>query len=175
MNSKRLQTQTLTALIFSGMILLAFILLILVPAFRTADQLQTDIESLRSQIEEQKVLHPVFKSLLKQVRQPNPEGIANPESGKLKRTETAKLGDYLASIASQNRLELERYQLDTDALMVDGEHMHVNLTLSGDFFDLRPFLEEVCQLPYIEKVEKLSIRTRQQDRQFDIQLLLAIE
>ena len=63
-----LPTQTLINILLCGAGVIAFIFLIIIPNQNISDELDQEIEKLNDRIEQQRILRPVFDSLLERAK-----------------------------------------------------------------------------------------------------------
>ncbi|MEA3428660.1 MAG: hypothetical protein U9Q84_05505, partial [Thermodesulfobacteriota bacterium] len=65
------------------------------------------IASLNADIEEQKILNPVFKDLLKKALHKRPKGLPFPEKVKLERDKTDKIALTFQELAKKSNLKID--------------------------------------------------------------------
>jgi hypothetical protein len=75
--------QSFVILVMCTVGILAFFLLIILPSKKTNADLEQEIERLSVRIEEQRILTPVFHSLLKRAKMEGPSELPSPEKSKL--------------------------------------------------------------------------------------------
>ena len=152
-----------------------FLLLAILPAHRETVALDFEIESVHSKIEEQKILTPVYETLLKRAQLKPPEGLKFVPKQKLKTEDVHKVADKFNELAMTSRLVLVKYTPAVETLINRSGFLMVDLELRGEFIDLHPFLLRMCQLPYLEQIEEIKIQTVTNSRQMHIRVWLASE
>ena len=152
-----------------------FIFLTIVPTQRESAALDSRIEKLNSQIEEQKILKPIYQNLLKKVQLAPPEGIVPVQKKKLEKSETDEIAGRLNDMAVRHNLILAKYTPKVETIISGSGLFMVDFRLKGAFIDLQPFLMELCQTPYLERIEHFQIRAVRESNQFQFRIWLAYE
>jgi len=142
--------------------------LVLSPSGNLAEA-DLDIKKLKVRIEEQKILYPIFQDLLKKVRVKDTEALPFPKKAKLMRNETAKISSIFQEIAQKSNLVLKEIIPDADALISGAGYLKLN------FLDLRNFMLQLGELPYLEHIERIQIRSVQDSKEISFKLSLAQE
>lgn len=156
-------------------VLLFFFLLVIYPQHISLAEADQDITKLKVRIEEQKILYPIFQNLLKKARVKDTESLPFPKKTKLMRNETSKISSIFKNIAQKSNLILKEIIPDVDALIGGSEHLKLNLTVKGEFLDLRNFMLHLGELPYLEDIERIQIRSVQDSTEISFKILLARE
>jgi hypothetical protein len=134
-----------------------------------------EIAKIKSRIEEQKILRPVYKSLINKSKITPPEGLVMPKKEKLVRGDIKKLTKTFKKIADNSGLELAELRPDVNTILNSADFLMADVLLEGEFFDLQNFLIQVCQLPYIELIEEIKIKPVKNTNQFGIQVWMMQE
>jgi hypothetical protein len=155
--------------------ILVFIVLIILPSKKTAAELDRDIEELSARIEEQRILTPVFHSLLKRAKIEAPSGLPATEKAKLTYGDMNAISTLFQEISQRHNLKLEEITTDVSSLKEGSEYLVMRLRLTGDFFNFREFLIDLGSIPSLEHVEEIKIRSIQAARELRLKLWLAQE
>lgn len=155
--------------------LLLFSVLVIYPQRISLAGADLDIKKLKGRIEEQKLLYPIFQNLLKKVRVKDTEGLPFPKKAKLARDETGKISSIFQKIAQKSNLTLKEITPDIDALIGGSRYLKLNLIVKGEFLDLRNFMLQLGELPYLEYIERIQIRSVQDSKEISFKILLAQE
>ena len=175
LNLKSIPTKSLLrVLIFGGGVVL-FVLLAILPSIRESKALDRQIVEINARIKEQQILVPVYDSLLKKSEMNPPEGLAVIPLKKLKRNETDRVAQVFQEMARQSKLQLTDYAPEIQSLIGESETMKVNVLLKGEFINLQPFLRRVCKLPYLVKIEEISIESVRDTKEMSLRFWLARE
>lgn len=175
MKTLKLQFHSMISYVLCGVGLLALLLIAILPRYITLSELDKQITSLNADIDEQKILHPVFKDLLKKALAKAPVGLPFPEKVKLERDKTDKIALTFQELAKKSNLKLEKIITDVDSLIDDSGFLMLNVILKGDIFDLRNFLVKLGEVQYIEHIERVQIRALDKSKEMRLKLWIARE
>ncbi|KPJ76757.1 MAG: hypothetical protein AMJ54_10500 [Deltaproteobacteria bacterium SG8_13] len=168
-------TQTLSYIIILGGGVVLFLLLAILPAHKETAALDFEIDNVNTKIEEQKILTPVYESLLKKVQLKPPEGLNYVAKEKLKTEDTHKVAARFQDMAKNSRLTLVEFSPAVETLINRSGFMMVDIELRGEFINLHPFLLQMCQLPYLEQIEEIRIRSVRDTKEMKIRMWLTTE
>ena len=175
LNFSALPTRSLMyVIIFGGGILLFFLVGIL-PAQKETGALNFQIENINTRIEEQKILTPVYENLLKRAEIKTPAGLDLVPKAKIKKGQTEEVAATFQEMAFASQLNLVDFRPDLESVIGNTGFLKVNLVMSGEFINLHHFLMQMCQLPYLELIEQISIRSVRDTKEIRIQAWLAHE
>ncbi len=169
-----LPTQSLIYFLICGAGILVFVLLIIVPTQRTAAELDQEIERLSARIEEQKLLKPVFDSLLDRVRRNDPIELPVVKKDKLAFGEIDQITESLQQNARQHNLKIEDMQTDMNALSAKAGNIVVQIKINGEFQKFRDFLMDLGKIPSLERIDEIHIRAIENSRQLTVKVRLAL-
>jgi hypothetical protein len=164
----------LNVVIFGGGVIL-FVVLAILPAQRESAALDSRIEEISGRIKEEQILTPLYESLLKKTQMKPPAGLDVLPPQKLKRDETDTVGRTFQKMARESSLQLAEYSPEIQSMIGETGTLKVSMLLKGDFFNLRPFLLQICRLPYLDKIEEITIKSAGDTKEFRLRLLLARE
>ena len=167
--------QSLLILIVCVVGILAFFLLIILPSEKAAAELDQEIQALNRRIEEQRILTPVFTSLLERAKIPRPSGLPVPKPKKLTYGDINSISNDFQDIAARHNLKLEDIKTDVGSMAENSGYLSMQLRLNGNFYKFREFLVDIGSIPSLEHVEEINIRPTKASRQLDIKLWLAQE
>ena len=167
--------QSLLILIVCVVGILAFFLLIILPSQKSAEELDKDIAKLSARIEEQRILTPVFHSLLNRSKIGPPSDLPRPEKTKLSYGDINTISNLFQDIAARHNLNLEAVNTDVGSMVQDTGYLSMQLRLNGDFYKFRSFLVDLGSIPSLEHIEEIKIQPQKTSRQLEIKLWLAQE
>ncbi len=153
-----LPTQSLVFLALGAAAILAFIFLIILPQQRLAAELDREIAGLTARIEEQRVLAPIFTTLIAKAKAPAASGLPTPTRVKLARAEIGGALKHLQELAAAHKMTVRELTPDVNTLTDASAHFLVQLQANGQFMDLRGFLIDIGALPYFESIEGIEIK-----------------
>ena len=170
-----LPTQTLSYIIILGGGVVLFLLLAILPAQKESVALDFEIDNVSTKLAEQKILKPVYDSLMKKIQLKPPEGLNFVPKQKLKSEDTAKVAALFDEMAELSQLKLMEFSPAVETLITRSGFLMIDIELRGEFINLHPFLLQMCQLPYLEQIEQISIRSIRDTKEMKIRLWLASE
>jgi len=150
-----------------------FIFLIIIPAQRASSELDKDIEKLSNRIDEQRILKPVFESLLKQAKKKNPTELPATRKVKLERGDISRLSERIQQIARHHGLKLRDIRTDVNAMTGDTGYLLMRIDVTGDFMRFRDFLVDLGTIPSLEQIEEIRIRAIEASREFKLKIWMA--
>ncbi len=168
-----LPTQSIIYSVICGAGLIAFIFMIIIPGQKTSAELDRDIQKVNDRIEEQRILRPVFESLLKRAKQEQPTEL--PAAPKFKPAGGGITGitDLLREIAKRHNLEMKDISTDVAALMKNSENMLMRISLTGNFMQFRDFLLDLSAISALEQIEEIKIRAIEGTREYNLRIQMA--
>ena len=124
--------QSFVILVICAVGILAFFLLIILPSQKTSAELDQEIEKLTVRIEEQRILTPVFHSLLQRAKMKGPSELPSPEKSKLTHGDMNAISTVFQDFAGRHNLKLEDITTDDSSLIQESGYLLMRLRLSGD-------------------------------------------
>jgi Tfp pilus assembly protein PilO len=168
-------TQSLFVFVLCVVGVMTFLILIILPSQKTSAELDREIDKLNVRIEEQRILTPVFHSLLKRAKTAPPSMLPSPEKTKLTHGDMNSISKVFQDIAVRHNLKLEEFKTDVSSVMEDSGYLMMRLRLSGNFYKFRDFLVDLGSIPSLEHIEEVSIRPVKTARELQIKLWLGQE
>jgi hypothetical protein len=168
-----LPTQSIIYCLVCGAGLIAFIFMIILPSQKTSAELDRDIQKVNDQIEEQRILRPVFESLLKRAKQEDPTQLPTAPKFKLASGGINEITDVLREIARRNNLEIKDISTDVAALMKNTKDMLMQINLTGNFMQFRDFLLDLSAISALEQIEEIKIRAIEGTREYNLRIRMA--
>lgn len=167
--------QSLIILVICAVGILTFFLLIILPSQKTSAELDQELERLNTRIEEQRILTPVFHSLLNRVKMEGPSDLPSPEKSKLTHGDMNAISTVFQDIAGRHNLKLEEIKTDVNSLIQESGYLSMWLRLSGEFFKFREFLIDLGSIPSLEHIEEINIVPTQTSKELRLKIWLAQE
>jgi len=161
-------------LVFGGGMLL-FILIAIFPNYLSYNNVVHEISLLEYQIEEQKILSPIFEDLSKKAQFQKPESLPFPPADKLSRDDTDKITPIIREIVEVNGFKLEAIDTDIESLMTESGILKLSLNLTGEFQHLRNLLLDLGSLNYLEHIELIQIEYFGDKNRIDLTIWIAQE
>ena len=104
-----------------------------------------------------------------------PEGINFVQMQKLKKGDIEKVAVAFKSMANDSQLMLAEFSPALDTLINRAGFLMVDIVLRGEFINLHPFLLQLCQLPYMEQIERVNIQSVRETKEIKLRVWLAHE
>ena len=168
-------TQSLFIFLVCAVGILVFFWLIILPSQKTSTELDQEIAQLNARIEEQRILTPVFHSLLKRAKKEGPSDLPSPKKAKLTHGDMNAISSVFQDIAGKHNLKLEEITTDVRSLMQESGYLLMRLRLSGDFFNFRKFLIDMGSIPSLEHIEEINIQPTKTSKELRLKIWLAQE
>jgi hypothetical protein len=168
-----LPTQSLIYFLLCGAGIIVFIILINIPNHQISAGLDGEIEKLNDRIEQQKILRPVFDSLLERAKQKSPTNLPTTKNAELELTDINRVSDVLQELAGRHGLKIQEIRTDVNEMMNGTGYMLIRISATGDFMKFRGFMLDLGTIPSLEQIEELKIRAIEGDREYGLRLWLA--
>lgn len=155
--------------------LLAFYLFAIVPYQKHLNLYDQDMEAIREQINEQKILTPVYQELLKKMQVKDSEVLAVPEEANFDIDMIDEISNIFGKIARNNNLEPIHFIPDPKSIPKDFSTLMVDAYLMGDFLNFRQFLIDLGGVPYMKHIEEIHIKSMEGVKEFRLKLWLTLD
>ncbi|MBW2514358.1 MAG: hypothetical protein JRE21_07285 [Deltaproteobacteria bacterium] len=154
---RKLPTRNLMVIILFGAGILFFVLLSIFPNYIAYSNIENEIDTLKNQIEEQKILSPIFTALSDKAGFKEPDNLPFPEKKKLPKDETRNLSGIIQDIILSNDFNINSILTDVSGLMDGSGILKMNIDISGDFMRLRDLMLQFGTLPYLDHIENIRV------------------
>lgn len=175
MTPTKLPTRNMMIIIIFGAGLLVFILLSVFPNYIAYSNINHKISVLKDQIEEQKILSPIFEDLSEKAQFEEPDSLPFPKKEKLSKYATSKISSVIQKIILGNNYKLESIVTDVDALMKGSGHFKISIVMQGEFMNLRNVVLQLGTLPYLDHIELIQINNYNEINQVRLEIWIAQE
>jgi hypothetical protein len=155
--------------------ILGFLIFAVYPNQKSLASLDMEIKTIEGQIEEQKILFPVYENLLEKGKFKKPGAFPFPQKAKLGRHEIERISLIFGEKAGKNNLSLVDVIPDVESLSEGSEVLTVNLLMKGNLLDLRGFLIHLGEIPYVENIEEIKIQPAEGEKDFRLKVSLALK
>ena len=153
---------------------LIFLFVGIIPYQNTLKNLDMEIQRNELQVQQQKTLQPLYRTLLKQVNRQDDRLLPMPDIQPMPKGQLGRAPAILRGIAVDSGMDMMSVSPELNALTVDAKRIPVNAVLRGSFLDLRRLLINLGRLPYVENVEQIQIVQIADMLEFRIRIWLAI-
>ena len=172
-NLSKLPSQSLIYFLVCAAGIVAFIFLIIIPNQNMSAELDQEIKKLNDRIEQQRILRPVFDSLLDRAKKKNPSELPATKKVKLARGDVSQVTKLLQDMAVRHSVKIQNIRTDVNEIMSNKGYMLMRVHATGDFIKFRDFLVDVGTIPSLEQVEEIDIRAIGGSREFKLKIWMA--
>lgn len=169
-----IQGKVLRYLVVCGGIIMFFIIAGIIPLSRYNASVNKDIKKLKFQIEEQKNLNSMYAMLTKNMGGKHLRILPNPAKTTLARQEASKFLDAFREIAQKSGLKTVSISPELSTLTASSRFLLHTAIVKGDFVDFRKMLIGLGYLPYLEKIEEISIQQYPDALEFEMKISIAL-
>jgi hypothetical protein len=159
---------------YSGIIFL-FVLVGIIPLYHYNSNLLDENKKLKNQIEEQKELGPIYGNLLMTLKDKDLRVLPDPGKTRIRRGETGKFQDDLRMIAGRARLTVVALKPDLSTLAGSSAYLLHDAILKGEFANFRKMLIGLGTVPYLDRIEEISILQYPDSLEFRMKIWIAIK
>lgn len=171
----KLPTKNIMVIALFGGGIIFFVLLSIFPNYITYSNIESEINILQSQIEEQKILSPIFNDLSSKAKFKDPDDLPFPKKEKLSKNETSSISGIIQNIILLNGFELNSILTDVGGLMDGSGILKMSVEVTGDFENLRKLILQLGTLPYLEHIENIQINNANDKQNILLKLWIAQE
>ncbi len=168
-------TKSLAYFLVLGGGILVFTVLTILPAMQSSTGLDMEIKKIKSSMDEQKILTPVYNNLLRKTKFKKTKGMTTPKKNKLAQGDTRKVVRLLNIIAKNSNITIVDVTPDVDTLIGGSGHLLINIVAKGEFINLHGFLFQLCELPFLEFVEQIKITSVRKTKEFRLKVWMTQE
>ena len=151
-----------------------FLLVVIFPVYRYQTSSANEVKKMEYQIEAQKVLGPIYLTLLKAMENKNARALPNPSKITIPRTESGKVQNALKMIAEKSGLRTISLKPDPSTLTNSSPSLLYNTVMKGEFSNFRKLLIELGALPYLDRIEEIRIQQNPDSMEFRVKIWIAI-
>ena len=141
--------------------ILGVYLLSIWPYQQASQQLTFQIDALQRQIDDQKLLEPIYKRFTEIVGDAQPSESGNlplPQPERLEPDQIAGIEPLFRQLAEQNHLTVRRVGADLNSMINETGELKLALALGGAFGNLRGFMLKLGELPYLAHIDSIEVR-----------------
>lgn len=173
--SRNLARENAMRLLVCLVALLAAFALLVYPEMRSIARVEGEIAATRARIEQQEILHPVYRELLAVYQNASAGSLPRVARVPLPQAELGSVSAAIAGLARERGLEARSVTPDPDSLAGGGGLILVRCVLSGNLSALRDFYLSLGALPSLAHVERIRIEDAYAGRTYRLDLWLALE
>jgi len=150
----------------------AFFLVGIYPNMRSLAELEAEETALTQKVQSQELLYPIYRQLVKEVQQPIPTQLALPKETSLSQEELNHINDIFRRSAQRSNTVFIRAVPDASSYLEDADHLLIQVSFKGDFFNLRDLLFDLCALPFLDAIDQMSVESGSGEKTIELKLSL---
>jgi hypothetical protein len=166
--------RSISYLIIYGGIVVIFVLVGIFPLYRYTSNQAGEIKKIKYQIEERKGLGPVYLNLQKAMESKDLQVLPNPKKTTISREEAAKFQNIFRTIAGKSGLMTISLTPDLSTMAGSSKFLLHNAVVKGEFVNFRKMLIALTAIPYLDRIEEISISQHSDSMEFRIKIWLAL-
>ena len=166
--------KSLWYLIICGGIIVILVLVVIFPLYRYTSNQVGEIKKIKYQIEERKALGPVYLNLQKAMESKDLHVLPNPKKTTVSREEAEKFQNVFRTIAGQSGLMAISLTPDLSTMAGSSKFLLNNAVVKGEFVNFRKMLIALTAIPYLDRIEEISISQHSDSMEFRIKIWLAL-
>ncbi|MFH1980890.1 MAG: hypothetical protein ABIL58_03515 [Pseudomonadota bacterium] len=143
------------------------------PNFKGLNALEEEAVVLRKQLEEQKMLMPVFSEMVKRSKSARKSPLPFPERRPLTTDDIRAALIDMKQRAEEMHLEVTDIVPGIRGFVENAQRVVVNISLLGDLKDFKSFLLSVSAEPYVDAIQTIQIVAQTDRSQFRLTLWIA--
>jgi len=157
-----------------GVIIIVIFLVIGFYNVRSLNDLDRDVQKIKADIEEQRIMAPLYNDLIEKIKVKTKKHLPFPAKAKLPREQHEQITSIFGELAKRANLEVVSITPDVNSLAGGSGLLVVNAALKGDFFNFRNYLIELGNVPYLEHLGEIQIQTIPGGREFHLKLWVSV-
>lgn len=161
-DSKKQSSPILVILCALG--LLAFLLLVIYPNYRSMQEYDRQIASLNEEIVLRHSLAPIYGMLIERIRMAPPVQLTSPQKTKLDIKNTGRLTQIFQEIAQTAGLELESVIPDTQAYVPGNGHLTVDIVFRGTFLKVQPLINTIVEQSFVDRIDRIQVKNAEKNK-----------
>ena len=154
--------------------IILFVFAVYIPTDKWSDELDAKTTEAKFRLHEQQTLTPVFQYLKVESEKVISDTLPLPPKGKLARAMINNLPKNFADSAKRSGMSLVVAKPDLSGLKGDFQTLPIDIILKGGFINFRKFLIGLGGMPYVERIEEISIQEIPDTKEFRLRVWVAI-
>ena len=147
----------------------------LLSPLKTGRQLKKELEAIRSQLNAQEVLYPLYIDILGVDTPDVWPDLRVPARIKLSEPEVVSVPDKFIEIASRAGVEIGSVKPVVQKDDSGGRYLSVEVKANGSYEKVKDFLMGAAQMPSLVRMARLELRREELQEQINLQAHLALE
>lgn len=141
---------------------------------RTLNELDRDIRAIKADIEEQRLMAPIYKEQIEKIQIKTKKQLPFPARAKLPREQHEQITTIFGDLAREAKLEVVSISPDINSLAGGTGLLLVNAAVKGDWHHFRNYLVALGSVPYLEQLGEIQIQTIPGGKEYRLKLWVAV-
>ncbi|MBM4156225.1 MAG: hypothetical protein FJ221_14540 [Lentisphaerae bacterium] len=137
--------------------------------------LRDDLAAARHDLEEQKILHPLYLDIVQVLSNAPPVDRTHAVETPLARSEIVGVPDRFAKAATASGLMLGSVNPRVGEGRGGGRELHVDVKVSGPYARLKSFLQTVADWPCFVRIQQIEVLQEREPEEFRLAVRLALD
>jgi hypothetical protein len=146
----------------------------IIPLHRHNGNTNKNIKTMENQIKEQADLTPQYLVLVKSLGKKDAPALPLPKRTKIPREQTGRFQEEFRTIADKSGIVTVSISPDMVNLTGDSQYLLHNAVVKGEFVNFRRLLINLGSIPYLDRIEEISIDQYPDAMEYKIKLLIEL-
>jgi len=169
-NTKNQSSPILVILCAFG--LLAFLVLVIYPNYRTMKDYDRQISALNGEIALRQALSPIYSKLVDQARITPTTQLKSPKKKALDMENTGRLAQIFQDIANNAELTLESVIPDAQTVDQGKGRLMVEVVFQGEFLNVQPLINTIAEQSFVDRIHKIQVRNAEENKRINLSVSL---
>lgn len=144
--------------------LITFLFLVIYPNYRIMKDYDRQISGLKEEIALRQSLAPLYGKLIEKMRIAPSTQLTSPERTALDVKHPGQLTRVFQDVARTAGLVMESVIPDARAFEPGDGRLAVDIVFRGDFLRVRPLINAILELSYVDRIQGVQIQSTEADR-----------
>ncbi|MBC2713344.1 MAG: hypothetical protein HGJ94_20805 [Desulfosarcina sp.] len=144
--------------------LLAFLLVVIYPNYRTISEYDRQISALNGEIALRQAIAPIYGKLVEKARITPSTQLKSPKKTALDMEKAGRLTQIFQDIAKTAGLTLESVIPDAQAFDQNTGRLLVDVVFRGDFLNVQPLINTIGEQSFVDRLQKIQVRTAKENK-----------
>ncbi|WP_319409867.1 hypothetical protein [uncultured Desulfosarcina sp.] len=150
--------------IFCALGLLAFLLLVIYPNYRSMREYDRQISALNGEIALRQALAPIYKKLVEKARIAPSTKLKLPEKTVLDMKNTGRMAQIFQNIANTAGLTLESVIPDAQTFDKGNGLLMVEVVFRGEFLNVQPLINTIAEQSFVDRIHTIHVRCADENK-----------
>lgn len=158
--------------IFCALGLLAFLLLVIYPNYRSMREYDRQISALNGEIALRQALAPIYKKLVEKARIAPSTQLKSPEKTALDMENTGRLAQIFQNFADTAGLTLESVIPDAQTFDQEKGLLMVEVVFRGEFLNVQPLINTIAEQSFVDRIHKIQVSCADENKSIKLSVSL---